>query len=205
LEVLRKRIQTIYQTSQRLTGDSILGQHGIEVKADLPFVGENIQDQTTGAGAYSSHTSFSGTANYVGYFSVADIFGNDTYDLDCTVRDSLLQYAASVVEASNGVHDQKVMEKLFMIHHDLISIDPIPISEMLVNPGENRIDFSYWRLLPFSRGSIHIHSNHSATPASINPNYLQLDYDLKQQIGTAKAVRKLAGAHASCDVCTGEL
>ncbi|KAI4741233.1 FAD/NAD(P)-binding domain-containing protein [Aureobasidium sp. EXF-12298] len=183
----------------------ILEQHGIEVKVDLPFVGENLQDQTTGAGAYSSNTSFSGTADYVGYFSVADIFGNDTYDLNCTVRDSLLQYAASVVEASNGVLDQKVMEKLFMIHYDLIFKDQIPISEILVTPGDNRMDFSYWGLLPFSRGSIHIQSNDSATPAAINPNYFQLDYDLKQQIGTAKAVRKLAGSDALCDVVTGEL
>lgn len=182
-----------------------MGQHGIEVKVDLPFVGENLQDQTTGAGAYSSNTSFSGTADYVGYFSVADIFGNDTYDLNCTVRDSLLQYAASVVEASNGVLDQKVMEKLFMIHYDLVFKNQIPISEILVTPGENRMDFSYWGLLPFSRGSIHIQSNDSATPAAINPNYFQLDYDLKQQIGTAKAVRKLAGSDALCDVVTGEL
>jgi choline dehydrogenase-like flavoprotein len=182
-----------------------LGQHGIEVIVDLPTVGENLQDQTTGAGAYSSNSSFSGTADYVGYFSVADIFGNDTYDLNCTVRDSLLQYATSVVEASNGVLDQKVMEKLFMIHHDLIFNAQIPISEILVTPGENRMDFSYWGLLPFSRGSIHIQSNDSSTPAAINPNYFQLDYDLKQQIGTAKAVRKLAGADALCDVVTGEL
>ncbi|KAI5242944.1 FAD/NAD(P)-binding domain-containing protein [Aureobasidium subglaciale] len=184
---------------------AILEQHGIDVKVDLPFVGENLQDQTTGAGVYSSNTSFSGTADYVGYFNVSDIFGNVTYDLNCTVRDSLLQYAASVVEASGGILDQKVMEKLFMIHYDLIFKDQIPISEILVSPGENQMAFSYWGLLPFSRGNVHIQSNDSTTPAAINPNYFQLDYDLKQQIGTAKAVRKLAGSEALCDVVTGEL
>ena len=190
---------------RRLTRDSILEQHGIDVKVDLPTVGENLQDQTTGAGAYSSNTSFSGTADYVGYFSVADIFGNDTYDFNCTVRDSILQYATSVVEASNGVLDQKVMEKLLMIHYDLIFKDQIPISEILVSPGEDRMDFSYWGLLPFSRGNVHIQSNDSSTPAAINPNYFQLDYDLKQQIGTAKTVRKLAGSDALCETVTGEL
>ncbi|KAK6000982.1 hypothetical protein QM012_003065 [Aureobasidium pullulans] len=184
---------------------AILQQHGIDVKVDLPTVGENLQDQTTGAGAYSSNTSFSGTADYVGYFSVADIFGNDTCDFNSTVRGSILQYATSVVEASNGVLDQKVMEKLFMIHYDLIFKDQIPISEILVTPGQDRMDFSYWGLLPFSRGSIHIQSNDSTTPAAINPNYFQLDYDLKQQIGTAKTVRKLAGSDALCEVVTGEL
>ncbi|KAH0384843.1 putative glucose oxidase, partial [Aureobasidium melanogenum] len=184
---------------------AILEQHGIDVKVDLPTVGENLQDQTTGAGAYSSNKSFSGTADYVGYFSVADIFGNDTYDLNCTIRDSILQYATSVVEASNGVLDQKVIEKLFMIHYDLIFKDQIPISEILLSPGDDRMDFSYWGLLPFSRGNIHIQSNDSTTPAAINPNYFQLDYDLKQQIGTAKAMRKLAGSDALCEVVTGEL
>ncbi|THW49630.1 FAD/NAD(P)-binding domain-containing protein [Aureobasidium pullulans] len=184
---------------------AILEQHGIDVKVDLPFVGENLQDQTTGAGAYSSNTNFSGTADYVGYFNVADIFGNGTYDLNCTVRDSLLQYATSVVEASGGIIDQKVMEKLFMIHYDLIFKDQIPISEILISPGEDQMAFSYWGLLPFSRGSVHIQSNDSTIPAAINPNYFQLDYDLKQQIGTAKAVRKLAGSEALCDIVTGEL
>ncbi|KAI5198435.1 FAD/NAD(P)-binding domain-containing protein [Aureobasidium subglaciale] len=184
---------------------AILEQHGIDVKVDLPFVGENLQDQTTGAGVYSSNISFSGTADYVGYFSVADIFGDDTNDLNCTVRDSLFQYAASTVEASGGILDQKVMEKLFMIHYDLIFKDQIPISEILVSPSENQMGFSYWGLLPFSRGNIHIRSNDSMTPAAINPNYFQLDYDLKQQIGTAKAVRKLAGSEALCDIVTGEL
>ncbi|KAH0276806.1 putative glucose oxidase, partial [Aureobasidium melanogenum] len=184
---------------------AILEQHGIDVKVDLPTVGENLQDQTTGAGAYSSNKSFSGTADYVGYFSVADIFGNDTYDFNCTIRDNILQYATSVVEASNGVLDQKVMEKLFMIHYDLIFNQQIPISEILLSPGDGRMDFSYWGLLPFSRGNIHIQSNDSTTPAAINPNYFQLDYDLKQQIGTAKAVRKLAGSDALCEVVTGEL
>ncbi|KAI4721652.1 FAD/NAD(P)-binding domain-containing protein [Aureobasidium sp. EXF-10727] len=184
---------------------AILEQHGIDVKVDLPFVGENLQDQTTGAGAYSSNTSFSGTADYVGYFSVADIFGNDTEYLNSTVRSSLLQYATSVVENSNGVLDQKVMEKLFLIHYDLIFNQQIPISEILVTPGDDRMDFSYWGLLPFSRGCVHIASNDSTVPATINPNYFQLDYDLKQQIGTAKAVRKLAGSDALCEVVTGEL
>lgn len=92
-----------------------------------------------------------------------------------------------------------------MIHYDLIFKDQIPISEILLSPGDGRMDFSYWGLLPFSRGNIHIQSNDSTTPAAINPNYFQLDYDLKQQIGTAKAVRKLAGSDALCEVVTGEL
>lgn len=171
----------------------------------MPFVGENLQDQTTGASVYSSNANLSGTADYVGYFNVGDIFGNNTYDLGRDVESSLPKYAAAVVDASGGVLDQKVIEKLFTIHYDLIFTDQIPISEILISPGEQQMAFSYWGLLPFSRGNIHIQSSNASAPAAINPNYFMLDYDLKQQIGTAKAVRKLAGTEVLCDVVTGEL
>jgi hypothetical protein len=130
-----------------------------------------MQDQTTGYGSYNTNASFSGSGYYVGYLDVMDIFGNDTYDLNCTVRESLSSYASSVVKASNGVLDQNVTEKLFTMHYDLIFKDQIPISEILIIPGDKQMGFSYWGLLPFSRGSVHIQSNDSATPAAINPNY----------------------------------
>lgn len=155
-------------------------------------------------GSYTTNKNYSGTADYVGYLNAHDIFGNDTYALNCSIADSISSYASSIVNASNNVLNQTVTEKLFKIQHELIFNDQIPISEILISPGKQEMGFSYWGLLPFSRGNVHIGSNDATAPAVINPNYFMLDYDVKQQIGTAKAVRKMAGSDALCDVVTGE-
>lgn len=54
---------------------SILKQHAVDVVVDLPFVGENLQDQTTTGMFHTSSTNATGASGYAGYFSVDDVFG----------------------------------------------------------------------------------------------------------------------------------
>lgn len=58
--------------------------------------------------------------------------------------------------------------------------------------------------MPFSRGNIHIKSANASAPASINPNYFLLDYDIKQQIGTARTARKVATTAPLSNILTSE-
>lgn len=183
---------------------SILSKYGIDVKVENKFVGENLQDQTTGSGAYTSNSSYSGTADYVGFFSASDIFGNETSSLNSTVSNNLSTYAQKVVDASNGVLDHNTTLQLFNIHYDLIFNQNTPITEMLITPGDDEVNFSFWGLLPFSRGNIHITSANATDAAAINPNYFMLDYDLQQQIGTAKIARALANTDALGSIITNE-
>lgn len=94
---------------------------------------------------------------------------------------------------ASGVIDPSVTERFFRAQYDLIFKNKLPISEIIVTPsstGTHTIE--YWGLLPFSRGSIHINSTDASAPASINPNYFMLDYDIQQQIATAKMARNFA-------------
>ncbi|KAJ4983012.1 Glucose oxidase 2 [Stagonosporopsis vannaccii] len=173
---------------------SILQEHGIDVVVDLPFVGENMQDQTTTDTLYTSanSTDFTGLAGYAAYFNADDVFGEAAANLSATILSSLGAYASKTANLS-GTLDRAVTEKLFRIQHDLIFKHKIPVSELIISPAPSGpLTLEYWGLLPFSRGSIHINSSDASAPASINPNYFMLDYDVQQQIATARMARRFA-------------
>lgn len=185
---------------------SILKKHDIDVIVDLPFVGENLQDQTTTDMYYANNnnTNSTGSGGYAGYFSVDDLFGEDLDAFNATVDASIAKYAEMTANAS-GVIDRNVTEMFFRSQYDLIFKNKLPISEIIVNPSSTGpIVIEYWGLLPFSRGSIHINSANASAPASINPNYFMLDYDIRQQIASAKMARKFANTAPYSSVIAGE-
>lgn len=68
--------------------NSILDQHKITVRVDLPTVGENLQDQT------NAHTMALGNSNFTGakalaYASFYDIFGDDAQPVSESVLNNL--------------------------------------------------------------------------------------------------------------------
>ncbi|KAF2993753.1 hypothetical protein E8E13_001250 [Curvularia kusanoi] len=185
---------------------SILQKHDIDVVVDLPFVGENLQDQTTTDMFYTSSnsTNFTGSGGYAGYFSVDDVFGEDLVAFNASVAASIKHYAEMTANAS-GVIDRSVTERFFRTQYDLIFKNKLPISEIIVTPSASGpVTVEYWGLLPFSRGSIHINSANASAPASINPNYFMLDYDIHQQIATAKMARKFANTAPFSKEISGE-
>jgi choline dehydrogenase-like flavoprotein len=185
---------------------SILKEHGIDVVVDLPFVGENLQDQTTTDMFFTNNnsTNFTGLGGYAAYFNVDDVFGDNLASFNASIAASIKTYAEKTANAS-GIIDRAVTEKLFRIQYDLIFKNKIPISEIIVSPAATGpLTIEYWGLLPFSRGSIHINSSDASAPANINPNYFMLDYDIHQQIATAKMARKFANTAPFADALSGE-
>ncbi|KAF2167199.1 GMC oxidoreductase [Zasmidium cellare ATCC 36951] len=172
---------------------AILKQFGIEPKIDLPNVGENLQDQTTGSYGTTANLNLTGTSDYVAYLNIHDIFGDDTEQLREHVQSSIPAWADEAVADSGGTANRTAIQQLFEIQHSMIFDDEVVISEVLVKaPSEGSGSISYWGLMPFSRGNIHISSANASAPAYINPNYFQLDYDVSQLVGTVKAARRNA-------------
>ena len=186
---------------------SILKDHGVDVVVDLPFVGENMQDQTTTDMIYSgtNGTYANGLAGYAAYFNVEDVFEETLASFNASIANSIKQYAERTATAS-GIVDRSVTEQLFRIQYDLIFRNKLPISEIIVAPSATgSVTIEYWGLLPFSRGSIHINSSNASAPANINPNYFMLDYDIHQQVATAKMARKVANTAPFSRSLTGEV
>jgi hypothetical protein len=153
----------------------------------------------------NNNTNFTGLAGYAAYFDVDDLFGDELASFNASVANSIKNYAEKTANAS-GVIDCDVTEKLFRMQYDLIFKNRIPISEIIVSPAATGpVTIEYWGLLPFSRGSIHINSSNASAPAHINPNYFMLDYDIHQQMATAKMARKFANTAPFSEALSGEV
>ncbi|KAH7551252.1 hypothetical protein BM1_10126 [Bipolaris maydis] len=177
-----------------LEQSSILKKHDIDVVVDLPFVGENLQAQTTTDMFYISNnsTNATGASGYAAYFSADDVFWEGLDALNATVAASIKQYAEMTADTS-GVVDRSISERFFRAQYDLIFKKKLSISEIIVTPSSTgSVTIEYWGLLPFSRGSIYINSANASVPGVINLNYYMLDYDIHQQIGKARMARKFA-------------
>nr|BBE38584.1 FAD-dependent glucose dehydrogenase [Aspergillus carneus]BBE38585.1 FAD-dependent glucose dehydrogenase [synthetic construct] len=169
----------------------ILSKHNISVVVNLPTVGENLQDQTNTEFIYTSVTSYSGAGTYLGHPTVSDIFGSNTTNVANDVQSNLPNYAAKVSQANNGVMSESNLLTLFKMQYDIIFNNPTPIAEVLVTPKGTNFYSEYWGLLPFSRGNVHIASTDPTQQPTINPNYMMLEFDMQQQISSAKFLRSI--------------
>jgi hypothetical protein len=153
----------------------------------------------------NNKTNFTGLGGFAAYFNVNDVFGDDLASFNASVANSIKDYAERTANAS-GIVNRAVTEKLFRMQYDLIFKNKIPISEIIVSPAATGpVTIEYWGLLPFSRGSIHINSSNASAPAHINPNYFMLDYDIHQQIATAKMARKFTNTAPFSEALSGEV
>ncbi|OLN92030.1 Glucose oxidase 2 [Colletotrichum chlorophyti] len=169
---------------------SILMAAGIQTKVNLPTVGENLQDQMNNGLAQSSSKAFTGSTTFVAYPNVDDVFAEQSAALADDIKGRLSQWAAQVSEYTNGVVTKEQLDKFFDIQYDLIFTDKVPLAEILITPAGSSFSTEYWALLPFARGNIHVGGANSSSP-KINPNYFMMDWDMTEQIGTAKFIRQL--------------
>jgi choline dehydrogenase-like flavoprotein len=170
-----------------------------------PFVGEHLNDQTTVDTTYDANQNFTGAGGFIGYFNADDVWGDNVANYSQSVKSSLPEWAKKTSAASGGVVSEKTLMKLFKIQHELVFSDKVAIAEVIVNaPSSSSSTIEYWGLMPFSRGSIHISSANVSHSAAINPNFFMLDYDVQQQIGTARMARKTANSAPLSDLLTAE-
>ncbi|KAK2012085.1 GMC oxidoreductase [Colletotrichum eremochloae] len=171
---------------------TVLKQHGIETIVNLPTVGENLQDQMNNGLSFDmKNTTLDGTLTTVAYPSAEHMFDN-AEEIAAQIKESLPAYAATVASVNGNVTRAADLLEFFEMQWSLIFESKIPVAEVLVNAAQGTWSSEYWGLLPFARGSVHIGETSTAN-AIINPNYFLLDWDLLQQVQTAKFIRKLYG------------
>ncbi|RHZ62616.1 hypothetical protein CDV55_104573 [Aspergillus turcosus] len=182
----------------------VLSQHGIPLVINLATVGENLQDQINTELIYGSSVSYTGQGTYLGHPTAYDIFGTNTTNVGNEVKQNLADYAAKVSAASNGTMSAANLLALFKVQWDIIFENPTPIAEVLVTPKGNNYLTEYWGLLPFARGNVHIASADPLQQPTINPNYMMLGWDMQQQIGSGKFIRRLFSTTPMSAHTTGE-
>ncbi|RDW58224.1 glucose oxidase-1 [Coleophoma cylindrospora] len=174
---------------------TILNRYNISTVVDLPTVGENLQDQTNTGLIWNTagNKSYTASGGYVAYPTAADIFGSRVANVSADILASLPAYAEKVATASGNITKAKDLLSFFTMQHNLIfsGEHAVPVAEVLLTPSGNVVDTEYWALLPFARGSIHISSATAGAPATINPNYYMLGWDVTSQFETANFIRRI--------------
>ncbi|KAF9527980.1 hypothetical protein CPB83DRAFT_792222 [Crepidotus variabilis] len=183
----------------------ILKKFSIPSVIDLPSVGENLQDQpNNGVLAISNHT-WVGSPPYVTFLTAQDLFGTNASTVEAQVRKNIPSYAALIAQKSNGAFQASVQERLLTTQADLIFKDAISLVEIYHSPFSGIVNFPFWNLLPFARGSIHVNSQDPTAHPLINPNYFEFDFDLQVQVMAARTGRKALNTSPLSSVVKSEI
>lgn len=153
--------------------------------------------------AYDSHTNYSKAADYVAYPSVNQVFSNASA-VGTQLLADLPRYAAQVASANGNVTKAKDIQRFFKIQWDLIFKSHIPVAEILLEPSGLTYDTEYWATVPFARGNVHISSANPTAPASIDPKYFMLEFDLQAQVQAARFIRQLFKTQPFADMAGSE-
>ena len=99
-------------------------------------------------------------------------------------------WAETVGSASNHVGPDAI-ETIFRHQHDLIFKEKVAVGEITMT-SSNTIASEYWSLLPFSRGSVHLHSKNAngTYKVDIDPRFFQIDYDQQSFIALSRLTQK---------------
>ncbi|OTB10837.1 putative GMC oxidoreductase [Daldinia sp. EC12] len=169
---------------------SILKEHGIETRINLPGVGEHLQEQPNVVLEYISNVNLTGTIPYATFATAQDIFGERTFAVAEATRTKLSEWAQKVSDTNNGAIDAHQLEEIFRIQHDLIFRTNVTVAETLTSASGNILLSAFWLLLPFSRGSVHLKSTKTNYPA-IDPEYFLIDFDLAIQTEIGRISQEL--------------
>ncbi|KAI5271522.1 choline dehydrogenase [Aureobasidium subglaciale] len=157
---------------------SVLRNLSITPKVILPGVGAHLQDQWLVGIIYNPNITIdSVTAGYNSNpvtvaLTAADLFGDDLAATAAQLYRDIPSYARTLSGASNGAISVQAQEQILRLRARLILKDNVGIGSCSFgNYGGN-----CWVTLPLSTGNVH--SSSDPSKPRINPNFMQLPWDI---------------------------
>lgn len=102
--------------------------------------------------------------------------------------------------------DADAVELIFRHQHDLLFKEKVAVGEITMTSSE-KIASEFWSLLPFSRGSVHLHSRNGTGTykVDINPRFFQIDYDQQLFIALSRLTQKFWATDPAAKQVTGRI
>lgn len=123
--------------------------------------------------------------------TASDVFGPETQRVADEISSQIKSWAEQVSADSPGQGlPASAIEHQYRVQHDLIFSQDVAITEILTTSLGPLVGTAFWISLPFSRGSVHIHSSDPAVHPSLDPNYLMADWDIVFQRRIAQLVSR---------------
>ncbi|OAA51938.1 GMC oxidoreductase [Metarhizium rileyi] len=183
----------------------LLKQKGVRVVVDSPGVGENMIDQTLTALFYNTNATIKGYTPYATFVTAADIYGTDIDRVAEDTKAKLGQWARQLARASQGGVNASALERIFQIQHDVIFNKHVTLAEILSTARGDKIGTTYWHLMPFARGSVHMSSADDLSKPIIDPKYFSVDFDLDTQVESGKLSVEFWATSPAKEIIVGQL
>ncbi|KAK9441554.1 glucose oxidase [Metarhizium brunneum] len=165
---------------------NLLKQKGVKVVVDLPAVGENMIDQALSSFFYTTNATVKGYTPYSTFVTAADIYGSTIDKVANDTRAKLGPWARQLAQASHGGLNASALERVLEIQYNAIFNAHATLAEILSSAQGDKIGTSYWDLMPFGRGSVHMSSIDDINNPVIDPRYFSIDFDLATQVESGK-------------------
>lgn len=164
----------------------LLKQKGVELVVDLPGVGENMIDQALSTLFYTTNATIAGYTPYGTFVTAKDIYGSNLGKVAKETKAKLGDWAQQLSRASQGGMKASALERIFEIQHDVIFNKHATLAEILSVAQGDKIGNSYWHLIPFGRGSVHMSSVEDINKPIIDPKYFFIDFDMTTQVESGR-------------------
>lgn len=166
---------------------------GIDVKVNLPGVGESLLDHNIVGMTYnyaSNDSLDNGRIQFATMPTAQDVFGDKTASIAASSLAKLPEYAKALSATSDGAISASAIEKRFRIQHDLIFKKNVTVAELFpTNTGSN-IFAQFWTSMPFSWGSVHLGSKDGIDEPVITPNIMATDFDVEMLTAVGRLSHK---------------
>lgn len=126
--------------------------------------------------------------------TASDVFGPETQRIADEISSQIKSWAEQVSADSPGQgFPASAIEHQYRVQHDLIFNQEVAITEILTTSLGPLVGTAFWISLPFSRGSVHIHSSDPGVYPSLDPNYFAAEWDLVFQRRIAQLIFRYWG------------
>lgn len=139
---------------------------------------------------FSTNMNLNGTAPYVTYATIHDLFGPLADDMGRSKAQEIKSWAQQIAKANGDSVDATSVEKLLSIQHDMIFHKNVSCAEILTTASGHNLASAFWMSFPFSRGNVHISSSNPLDYPVINPKYFLVDWDTRLQMKIKELVTK---------------
>jgi choline dehydrogenase len=184
---------------------SVLEPLGLDVKINLPGVGENLQDQPNLSLLYNTNVSISGYTPYATFATAKDLFGSNFSSIAADTKARLPQWAALASTGTGGAITTEAFLKILEVQHDLIFVQDVTIAEIMILSGESILASAVVPIYQFSRGHVHLSSTTQLATDSpaIDPAFFQVDFDLTIHMAAGRLAQEMWATAPASNFVTG--
>jgi choline dehydrogenase len=183
----------------------ILSSLGIKTLVDLPGVGENLGGQSGQSIVFSGEMESSASA-YHTFVTAANLFGTNLMSVQEATQRDIPRWAKDIAHTSRSALSSKALEEQFRLQYDLIFKHNVTAAEVItVSAPGGILASTYYAILPFSRGSVHLGDLDQIDRPAIDPGIFSADFDVTATTAIGKMAQRFWLSEHIRPLVTGQL